>query len=152
DLALPRGVSPAVRRVPRALRRSAGGGGRARPRRPPGGAPAGGRARRGGPQRESPPPPGRPVISPPPPTRNGSGRGANAQGDERSALEPARGADGGVLPVLVLAPDLDDDARAPVLPAHFLDHAVDGEPVAGVDRLHERDRHRPALDEAGPED
>src|SRR5437762_13673547 len=65
--------------------------------------------------------------------------------------EAGGGADRGFLAVLVLAPDLDGDAGGAVVLTFVADDAVDGEAIAGVDRLDESDRHRSALHEPRPE-
>src|SRR5438876_9809680 len=68
-----------------------------------------------------------------------------------SGDQPARLSHRGLLTVLVLAPDLDHDARATALRAPLLHHAVHAEPVAGEDRPDEGHGPGAALHETGPE-
>src|SRR5262249_39736398 len=65
-----------------------------------------------------------------------------------SRHDPAGLTGRGLLSVLVLAPHLDDDARAATLRTHLLHHSMNREAVPCVHGPDERDRHRAAFDEA----
>ena len=82
-----------------------------------------------------------------PPPLWGEGEGEGLRG------EAARRADRGLLAVLILAPHLDDDTRAPrALGPRLLHHPVHGQPVARVHRLDEGHGDRAALDETRTEE
>src|SRR5215470_16421366 len=67
------------------------------------------------------------------------------------ADHPAGRADRRLLAVLVLTPHVDDHPDRSTLRAQLLHDAANRETIAGIDRLHERHRHRAALDEARAE-